>query len=312
MTDSTVVIDEDTNSSGRAVHCRAPSCIYAAMYKPYLFIALLLAACGDNHATTPDAPPVVPTPDAAPDAKPCDMTNYPQHTRMTSVDLGAPFELALDGQGTRCEQIVRALTDPDPSKRPPELATFDVTGVTSTCIHDDVLDREIVRLRQANYMGQPLFAPAQDALIHVGHPANLLAQPATVVYLHADFLATGGPTANAACLDDGQLTSSVPGLSMTYAKFNACTYVGDGAYSLASDDVIELGDEGYLLDDNGDLRRVRAVDVYLLPSHLTDEITHSDAFCCADESLDHCVGKRLFIDVVTGELITEQQHCITC
>jgi hypothetical protein len=275
------------------------------MSKRYVLLTLLLAACGDEHHAAPDAPPVMPTPDAAPDAKPCDLTNYPQQARVTSVDLGAPFDLTLDGQGTRCEQIVRALTDPDPSKRPPELATFDMAGVTSTCDHDDVLDREIVRLRQANYMGQPLFAPAQDALIHVG-------QPATVVYLHADFLATDGPTANAACLDDGQLTSSVPGMAMTYAKFDACTYIGDGAYSLASDDVIELGDEGYLLDSEGALRRVRAVDVYLLPSHLTSEVTHSDAFCCTTESLDHCVGKRLFIDVVTGELVTEQQHCITC
>jgi hypothetical protein len=285
------------------------------MYKSYLSIAFLLAACGDNHKTTstPDAPPVS-TPDAAPDAKPCDLTNYPQHTRVTSVDLGSPFDLMLDGQGTRCEQIIRALTDPDPTKRPPELATFDVTGVTSSCIHDDVLDAEIVRLRQPNYMGEPLYAPAQDVLIHVGHAfrAGLLAQPATVVYLHGDFLATGGVTANPACLDDGQLTSSVPGMSMTYAKFNACTYTGDGMYSLASDDVIELGDEGYLMDTDGNLRRVRAVDVYLLPGHLNDEITHSDAFCCGTESLDHCVGKRLFIDVVTGELITEQQHCLTC
>lgn len=283
------------------------------MYKKCLAIAFLLAACGDNHktTTTPDAPPVS-TPDAAPDARPCDLTNYPQHTRVTSVDLGAPFNLTLDGQGTRCEQIIRTLTDPDPSKRPPELASFDVAGVTSSCMHDDVLNEEIVRLRQPNYMGEPLFAPAQDVLIHVGHPNNLVVGPATVTYLHGDFLATGGVTANPACLDDAQLTSSVPGMSMTYAKFNFCTYTGDGAYSLASDDEVDLGDEGYLLDTDGNLRRVRAVDVYLLPSHLSDEITHSDAFCCATDSLDHCVGKRLFIDVVTGELITEQQHCVTC
>jgi hypothetical protein len=274
------------------------------MSKAYLSIAFLVVACGDGHKASLDAP-VVPTPDATPDARPCDVANYPQHTRLTSVDLGDPFALTLDGQGARCDQIVRALTDPDPSKRPPELATFDVTGVTSTCTHDDVLDREIVRLRQADYMGEPLFAPAQDVLAHVSADD-------AVVYLHGDFLATGGPGANAACLDDGQVTSSVPGTSMTYAKFDQCTYIGDGAYSLASDDVVDLADEGYFLDDSGALHRVRAVDVYLLPAHLTDELIHSDAYCCGGETVDHCVGKRLFIDVVTGELISEQQHCITC
>lgn len=282
------------------------------MSKPYLSVAfLLLAACGDNHQSQPDAPPVR-TPDAAPDARPCDLANYPQHTRITSVDLQAPFDLTLDGQGTRCEQIIRAVTDPDPAKRPPELATFDVTGVTSSCVFDDVLNREIVRLRQANYLGQPLFYPAQDVLLHVDHPGNMFGVAATVVYLHGDFLATDGPGVNPGCLDDAQLASSVPGMSLSYAKFDRCNYTGDGAYSLAADDTVELGDEGYYLDDTGNLRRVRAVDVYLLQSHLNDEVTHSDAFCCGADTLDHCVGKRLLIDVVTGELITEQPHCLTC
>ena len=49
------------------------------------------------------------------------------------------------------------------------------------------------------------------------------------------------------------------------------------------------------------LRRVRAVDVYLTPGHVTTEITNSDAFCCSGATTDHCIGQRLFVDVITGE-----------
>jgi hypothetical protein len=279
--------------------------------KKYLAYLFVVAACGDStHNITPDAPATV---DATPDAKPCDVAGYPQPIKRLSVDLGAQFDLMLDGVGDRCDQIIRALTDPDPTKRPPELAMLDVVGVTGTCTFDDVLQRDIVRLRAPQYGGLPLYGNiVQDVLVHVGHPmANVIGMPATVVYLHGDFLPAGAMT-NMACLASGDVAASTPGRPMTYAKFNACTYQGDGSYTIAGDDVIEVADEGYMVDADGNLRRVRAVDVYLLPAHANPEVTNSDAFCCSDATLDHCIGQRLLIDVVTGELVGETQHCHTC
>ena len=274
-------------------------------YLPSLL--LVLAACGDNTrnasldaTATPDTP-------ATPDATVCDTTGYPAPVKLVSVDLGQPFDLTLDGQGDRCGQLIRALTDPDPAKRPPELAQLDVAGgsITGTCTYDDVLMRDIVRLRAPTFGGLPLYGPQmQDVLAHVG-------MPATVVFLHGDFLPAGA-MAKAACINGEQVATSMAGRPMTYNKFAFCTPQGEGSYTIMGDDTIELGDEGYLVDNDGNLRRVRGVDVYLLGSHLTPEVTNSDAYCCTTSSNEHCVGQQIFIDVVTGEIVGQKPHCHTC
>ena len=297
-----------------AVH-RGGSRASIYMHKKYLAsLFLVLAACGDNHKNaSPDATATPDTP-ATPDATVCDTTGYPAPIKLVSVDLGQPFDLTLDGQGDRCDQLIRALTDPDPAKRPPELAELDVAGgaITGTCTYDDVLMRDIVRLRAPNYGGLPLYGPQlQDVLVHVGHPSALIGSPATVVYLHGDFLPAGA-MAKAACINGEELGLSMPGRPMTYTKFAFCTPQGDGTYTIAGNDTIEVADEGYLYDSDGNLRRVRAVDVYLSGANVTTEVINSDAYCCTTESLEHCVGQQIFIDVVTGEIIGQKPHCHTC
>ena len=44
---------------------------------------------------------------------------------------------------------------------------------------------------------------------------------------------------------------------------------------------------------------------------MTSEIGNSDAFCC-NGSLDHCVGQRLFVDALTGEILSQVPHCHSC
>lgn len=262
-------------------------------------LVLAAAACGDGGSSTPDAPAAI---DAAIDARACTApTDYPMGIRPVSVDLAAPSHLALDGTGTRCEQIGRALTG---AARPTELAQLDVDGVQVTCTHDDVLNREIVRLRAPNYGGLPLFGPVQDALVHVD-AADM------VVFLHADYLPVGATVADA-CLDAPAIGAGVPGEAMGYQRFQLCAPAGAGTYTIAADDVIEVGDEGFLVDGDGKLRRVRAVDVYLTPAHATPEIINSDAFCCSGATTDHCVGQRLFVDALTGDVIAQEPHCHTC
>lgn len=272
-------------------------------------VLALAAACGDDstpspHTPTPDAPVV--TVDAAPaDARICETDGYPRAIRMLSVDLEAPRTLTLDGTGTRCEQIVRALTDPDPTQRPAELAQLDVDGVTSTCTRDVELDREVVRLYAPNLGGLPLFAPLQEVIVHVGAPAE-------IVYLHGDFFPAGDPAIAPACLDEGQIAGSIPGREVTYSRYQACTFQGDGTYTFAADDVIDVGDEGYIVDAESRLRRVRAVDAYLRAANLTDDTINSDLYCCSGQSQERCVGRRLFVDALTGELVSTAPHCHTC
>lgn len=282
---------------------------------PLIVVSLLLStACGDNGADSrsPDASPATPDAVAPVDAVPCDVASYPASIERVSVDLQQEFDLALDNVGTRCEQIIRALTNPDLTKRPAELAQLDVEGVTGSCQTDTDLGIEVIRLQAPMYGGKPLYGPrVQDVLVHLGRPQALIGQPAHVIYLHGDFFAAGATT-NAACFDDHAVSTSIAGREMTYGRFNGCIYQNDGAYSIASDDTVEVGDEGYFVDPAGKLHRARAVDVYLLPAHLNDDISNSDAYCCNGSTLEHCVGQKLFVDVVTGEILGQAQHCLPC
>lgn len=261
--------------------------------------ALALAVgCGDNGG---DQAIDARATDAAVDAPACALTGYPEAVRVVSVDLGQPSTLTLTGAGTRCEQIVRALLAPD---RPTELAQLDTGGVTGTCSHDDLLNREIVRLRAPMYGGLPVYSPVQDALVHVDATNQ-------VVFLHGDFLPAGhAPVAG--CLSGPTLQARLAGRPLDYQKFAACVPRGPGSYAIAADDVIEDLGEGFYLDGDGGLRRVRAFDVYLTPAHVNPEVTNSDAFCCSGPTVDHCVGKRLFLDALTGETIGQAPHCHTC
>jgi hypothetical protein len=268
-----------------------------------LALSLVVTACGDDKPagnTEPDASEVD-APQVTPDARVCDLESYPQDATPITVDLSAKFELTLDGVGTRCDQIVRALTNPDPSLRPPELAMLDVGGIVGTCRLNEQ-NINVVRLRSPLYNGLPLFDPPQETVVHVDEQNN-------IVHLHGDYL-PAGYVVNEGCLSDDELARAIPGYSMSYRKLLLCSFSGNGEYEVASDDEVVAAEEGYIIHDRK-LRRVRAMDVYLLPSHVTDEIGNSDAFCCIG-TLDHCVGQRLFLDALTGEILSQAPHCHSC
>ena len=62
-----------------------------------------------------------------------------------------------------------------------------------------------------------------------------------------------------------ELAHASPGSSRSYRKLLLCQYNGNGAYEVANDDEIVVGDEGYLIDHDRKLRRVRAIDVFCCP-----------------------------------------------
>lgn len=270
-----------------------------------LFASLsVVAACGDDlpPAAAPDAAP--PTPDAPPPLA-CDLEGYPAALRPQSVDLTAPFTLTLDGVGARCDQLMRALTDPDPAKRPPELAELDVVGVTTTCHHnaDDGID--VVRFAGPQFAGLPLFAPIQDGVAWVDADN-------TLVHLHADFLPDSAPAVAAACQRPETIPATIPGTRLSYARFDQCVLQGEGSYTIAATDVVDVGAEGYALDAAGQLRRVHAVSVFVAPANVTAELVNSELYCCNSESLEQCVGARLLVDALTGEVVTQQPLCHAC
>lgn len=262
-----------------------------------LSIPFALLSCAD------DAPSSTPV-DAAPaiDATPvCDVTDYPRPVRPVSLSLTEPITLRLDGTGTRCEQVVRALFGP---ARPAPLDQLDVTGITETeCHHDDPTGYEIVTVRADNYAGVPNYGPVQDVIVHVDADNQL-------VILNGDFVPAGAAPAPG-CLDDGVIAGLVPGHELAYRRYALCLPQEDGAYTIAADDEIEVQAEGVYLDEANQLHRVRAVDVYLAASHVDDAIGNSDAFCC-NGTTDHCVGKRLFIDTYTGAVVGQAPHCHIC
>lgn len=258
----------------------------------------LVAGCGDDGGAQPvDAQ----APDAALDAPACALDRYPETVRVLSVDLQEETQLTLDGQGTRCEQIQRAVIG---VHRPAELHDADVAGATTTCSHDDVTNREIVRIRMGEYGGLPIYWPVQDALLHVDASNK-------VVFLHGDFLPAGHAPVEG-CMSGEGLAAQVPGRPLEYEKFALCVPRGPGSYTIANGDVIEVGDEGIYQDENGGLRRVRAIDVYVAPANLTSEVRNSDAYCCSGQTEEHCVGKTLYLDALTGETVGQAPHCHTC
>jgi hypothetical protein len=265
---------------------------------------LAVAACGGGNndpdappSTTPDSPPIDP-----PDAKVCDAAGYPEKVRMLSVDLISDTTLTLDGTGPRCEQLLRALTGE--TTRPPELADMDAEGYTGSCTYDDVLDVDVVRVRLPLYDGIPMFYPPQDMVVHVEQNNHIR-------YLHGDFFPVGNAP-RMGCLTGDEAASELRGDPLGYLQFSLCVPGDPGEYIIAADDELDIGAEGYLQDADGFLRRVRSVDVYLLPDHVTPAIGNSDAFCCTGPTLEHCVGAQMFVDVLTGETVWQAPHCHTC
>lgn len=52
--------------------------------------------------------------------------------------------------------------------------------------------------------------------------------------------------------------------------------------------------------------------MYVAPANVTDELINSELYGCDGESLDPCVGARLLVDALTGEVVMQQALCHAC
>jgi hypothetical protein len=272
-----------------------------------------LVACGNStpNATTVDAATAavvdasVADSATSVDAMVCATDNYPRVAGSIDLNLDAPVQLILDGSGDRCDQIVRALMSY--GTRPAALAAAEQDFSLASCMFDEIINADIVRLRKSTFAGLPLYGTGQDILAHVKRETNNLSFLAGRVI--PTTAAQGVPSG---CWSQSQVSAKIPGTTMSYQKFEACRPLGAGNYTIADDDLISVKEQGWFVDSQDQLRRVWVAPVFLLPAHVNPEIINSSAFCCADETLINCVGSQMIFDAVTGELLSQMSNCITC
>jgi hypothetical protein len=275
-------------------------------------LGFTIGACGDSTSTAIDAAKSVDATSQAdantsqPDAKTCNVANYPKAAGSVDLTIEQPIALTLDGNGERCDQILRALMST--AARPAPLAAVESGFAIKSCAFDNVINAEIVRLEKTTFANKPLYGGAQDILAHVTRGTNNLR------FLAGRIIpATAANGVNSSCLSMADVRTSVPGQKLGYQKFEACQLRGPGEYTIADDDTISVSDEGWFVDSDDNLRRVLVAPVFLLPAHVTPEIINSDAFCCVPgNGVANCVGGNLIFDAVNGALLAQTPNCHTC
>lgn len=307
---------------------------------------LVLAACGGGHSAddADDAPAIdgpsvadAGTADAgAVDARVCAPATYPipyldtdderaaltaavadfesatgasvtlEAGAVVSITAGAaPIPLALDDgiadPCARAEAGLRAFLIEHAAmfRLPTDLAL-------RTCFYDDLTDSEIVRLEGGTYLdGRPMAGAPGDLVAHVRRAGAL-------GFFAAGYVPVRDRVAIDVCLEPAALEAAVIGQPLTYQQFEACVPGDQGAVAIAEADTRIAGEPRVLLDDGGALHQVRVVEVLMAAARVGDEQIGSTLFCCAEASLDGCVGNYLIVDERTGEVLRQEPRCHTC
>lgn len=302
---------------------------------------LLVVACGGDPSAATDAVPVAdaappPHDGAPPDARTCASATYPidyadtdaertahaaavqafelatgasvtvEAGAVMSVAAGAaPIPLVLDGAiaepCARAEAGLRAflLEHAAMFRLPADLAL-------RTCFYDDLTDSEIVRLEGGTYLsGRPMAGAPGDLVAHVRRTGAL-------GFFAAGYVPVRDRAAVEPCLAPADLEAAVIGQPLTYQQFEACVPGDEGEVEIAAADTRRAGAPAVWLDDAGGLHQVRVVEVLMAADRVEDEQIGSTLFCCAEASLDGCVGNDLVVDERTGEVLRQEPRCHTC
>lgn len=303
-------------------------------------VIALTAACGDDGATeTPDAPTTqsdAPDPDASIDAAPpvCVTDAYPISFTPTAAettaieaaaeafttDTGArvmldeldlavtgiegPVPLTIDGTiANECDRAAAAVAALFTARA----ALFRMPDgmAVRLCTHDDLLDREIVRISGGTYFdGRELAGGVNDLAVHVD------LDDATMTFYTGGYTPLLDRTAPATCETD--LARTVIGKPLEYTKFAACQPMGGGSIAIDEVDTRTVGEPGVFIDDAGNAHLVRTVEVLLDAERVTPEQINSDLYCCSGETTAGCVGNFVIVDELTGEVLRQLPRCHTC
>lgn len=173
------------------------------------------------------------------------------------------------------------------------------------CSYDALTDAEILRLHRGTYGGRGLSGVGNDLLAHV-------TRSGTLRFFAGTYLPAYERTSAMACLTPADVSATVVGEAMSYQSFSLCIPGAAHTVEIIGADTRTVGPPRLLVDERGDVRLVREVEVLLAAGRVTPEQINSDLFCCSGPTLDGCVGKILVVDEVTAEVIEQRTRCHTC
>lgn len=179
-------------------------------------------------------------------------------------------------------------------------------GMTlKTCAYDDLTDSEIIRLQGGTYFGRPMLSSATEILAHVKRDGHLR-------YWASTYEPVLERPAAVPCLSADQAAASVVGDSLEYTKFASCRPDGTGSIGIVAADTRRPLEQGVFVDEQGSLHFVRVVETLLDADRVTSEEGNSDLYCCAEATLEGCVGKLLIVDELDGAILRQVPRCHTC
>lgn len=303
-------------------------------------VLALTAACGDDGATEPPDAPVTqrdaPEQDASIDAAlpVCITDSYPINftptaAEKTAVEVAAntfstdtaarvtldelslavtsiegPVPLTIDGTiANECDRAAAAVQALFTARA--QLFRMPAGMAVRQCSHDDLLDREIVRISGGTYFdGREIIGGVNDLAVHVD------LDDAAMTFYTAGYTPAVERTAPATCETD--LARTVVGKPLEYTKFSACQPMGGGSISIDELDTRTVGEPGIYIDEEGNAHLVRSVEVLLDADRVTPEQVNSDLFCCSGPTTEGCVGNFVVVDELTGEVLRQIPRCHTC
>lgn len=258
------------------------------------------AACGDNGGTHADASHSADA-YAFPDARVCE----PGEVETDSVSVGITDgvnTVTLDGVGTRCEQLTRAIMDP--AVFPAELAPMLGTDFHTQCGQFSQFD-------EVDFLGDGIggvpfvFGPAWEVFVQL--------EDLKIDFWSGSYIPPA-PVPAPACLSSTAIHLGIVGALLQYTPHDNCSVIGGPSpYSITVGDTIQVADgDTYYVDFTKPMRlyRLRAVDAFLLPSHIRPDMRGSELDCCdpTGPPID-CMGERFFVDTFTGDVKFTQQLC---
>jgi hypothetical protein len=305
-----------------------------------LTVIALTAACGDDGATeTPDAPVTsidAAELDASIDAAPpvCVTDNYPisftptaaektaveaaadtfftdtaarvtlDELTLAVVSIEGAVPLTIDGTiANECDRAAAAVQGLFTARA--SLFRMPEGMAVRQCSHDDLLDREIVRISGGTYFDdRAIVGGVNDLVMHVD------LDDSTMAFYAGGYTPALERTAPATCETD--LARTVVGEPLEYTKFSACQPMGAGEIAIDELDTRTVGDPALYIDEAGNAHLVRTVEVLLDADRVTPEQINSDLYCCTGPTPEGCVGNFVVVDELTGEVLRQIPRCHTC
>jgi hypothetical protein len=227
----------------------------------------------------------------------------------TVRNLDGRIPLDLDGQGSLCDQQLRAVDtfiDDWVELFQVDISQFEVYR----CVPQPELDTYTLVLRRYQYSGLELFAGNQRISATFKEGGATLTQ-AQGKYLPMPDLSLG----DCVCLDESAAALVPVGVSVEYLVFQSCTIVGRGEYTIADSDVVEITGLGVDMTHDvhselpAELRLVWKAEVYVAPANWTPDLQASGAYCPTERGQ---IGWSLLIDAMTGEVVGLVPRCIVC